>query len=178
MRLQLLIILSLIFLISNGLAQESRWQAGVELRAYPAGLVPGAVLSYQLSTQAEMAFTVGANVTDRRDWGEHENEEGSGFGGGLRYTHFFTTVSSGWFAGLVTDIWRLEIDWEDDNETRSGMSNITVLQPTGRGGYRFKLNEMFTLDAAAALGAEINIATDGEDVGQGAILLLGVQLTF
>ncbi|MEL6820834.1 MAG: hypothetical protein AAFP70_03660 [Calditrichota bacterium] len=170
--------LFLCFFCAHSNAQEDRWHTGIEMRAYPAGVVPGAVLGYQVSSQAELTFTIGANFTNRRDWGEHENEEGSGFGGGLRYTHFFKAVSSGWFAGLVTDLWRLEIDWDDDNETRSGMSNITVLQPTGRGGYRFNLNETLTLDTSVALGAEINIATDGEDVGQGAILLLGVQLSF
>lgn len=178
--MRLLLLISLLFggLFSSGFAQESRWSGGAEIRAYPAGLVPGVVLGYHLSPQTELALTAGANITDRRDWGEHENEEGRGFGGGLRYTYFFEDGISGWFTGVVADIWRLEIDWEDDNETRSGVSNITVLQPTGRGGYRFNLNESISLDATAALGAEINISTDGEDVGQGAILLIGIQLTF
>ena len=54
-----------------------------------------------------------------------------------------------------------------------GETDIWVLQPTVRAGYRL----MSTLDLSASLGAEINVSTDGEPVGEGAILLVGLRWT-
>ncbi|MGH1365730.1 MAG: hypothetical protein ACRBF0_19370 [Calditrichia bacterium] len=176
---RLLILVGIVFGLSQtGFSQTNSWISGIELRAYPAGLIPSVMVGYVSTSQSELALSAGMNITNRRDWGEHENEEGQGFGGGLRYTYFFRTVDNDWFAGAVADVWRLAIDWEDDNGMRSGESKVTVFQPTARGGYRFALNPGLRLDLAVSLGAEINVATDGEDVGQGAILLFGAQLMF
>ena len=75
-------------------------------------------------------------------------------------------------------MWFLQIDWRDDVGNRSGTTDITVLQPTAQGGYRWLFGDNLTFAATAALGAEINIRTDGEAVGEGAILLIGLELGY
>jgi hypothetical protein len=63
-----------------------------------------------------------------------------------------------------------------------------VLQPTLEGGYSWLLGAgSWSLDLTAGLGAEINLQEDGnlpagstqrEDVGEGAIFLLGLSFLY
>ena len=53
-----------------------------------------------------------------------------------------------------------------------------MLQPTVEGGYAFWLGEDWKLNVFGAFGAEINVKTDGEDVGEGAIGILGVSVVY
>jgi hypothetical protein len=46
------------------------------------------------------------------------------------------------------------------------------------GGYGFRLGARWRLNVFLAAGAEINVDTDGEDVGEGAIGLLGVSCVY
>ena len=56
---------------------------------------------------------------------------------------------------------------------------MLVLQPTLEGGYSWLLDQgRWSLDLSLGLGAEINLDEDGEDVGDGAIVLLGVSLLY
>ena len=81
--------------------------------------------------------------------------------------------------GARTDLWFLDIDWSDAGGTRVGMTEVTVLQPTARAGYAWLLSgDRLRLNATLALGAEINIQTRGEDVGEGVILLGGFGLSY
>jgi len=69
------------------------------------------------------------------------------------------------------DLWFLDIDWKDDPNL-SGSTDVVVLQPTVEGGYAWWLGPG-RLELLAAVGAEINVDEDGEDVGDGAIGLIG-----
>ena len=56
---------------------------------------------------------------------------------------------------------------------------MLVLQPTIEGGYGFRTpGSPWRVDATLSVGAEINVETSGEDVGEGAIVLLGVTATY
>jgi hypothetical protein len=56
---------------------------------------------------------------------------------------------------------------------------VLVLQPTVVGGYRWRLGDSsWNIELSAALGAEINVVSAGEDVGEGAIGLLGIGLAY
>ena len=50
--------------------------------------------------------------------------------------------------------------------------------PTVEAGYTFRLAQGWRLNLFAAGGAEINVSTDGEDVGEGAIGLLGFSCLY
>ena len=54
--------------------------------------------------------------------------------------------------------------------------DVTVLQPTIEAGYLYPLNNNFFITPTIAYGFEINIDTDGEDTGEGPILLLGLHV--
>lgn len=147
---------------------------GVELQAYPAGLIPGLHVQTPLDELSSLTFRAAANLTDRQDFGEFDNEEGDGFGGGIGYRRYLERGREGWLFGGRVDLWDLEIDWEDPGPV-TGTTDILVLQPTAEVGYGFRLGEDgWRIELTLGLGAEINIDTDGEDVGEGAILLLGI----
>ena len=84
------------------------------------------------------------------------------------------------FLGIRSDVWRNNIDWEDRETSGliSGETTVTVLQPTGIVGYTFLFNEHLILAPTLAIGAEINVVTDGEPVGEGAIFLWGLNALY
>jgi len=152
---------------------------GVATQVYPAGVIAALEGRWRLADHHEGSAFAGVNLTDRQDFGEHDDESGEGSGPGLAWRYRFSPRGDTWDLGARVDLWWLEIDWEDDGG-REGTTDVVVLQPTAVGGYRWLLDaeDRWSLDATAALGAEINVDTDGEDVGEGAILLLGVHLGY
>ena len=157
------------------------WVLGLEVQAYPTGIIPGLRIQKAINEKGMLHLRGGYNLVDHRDLGEHEDETGGGFGGTVGYDHFIQTDYSGWFFGPRVGLWFNSIDWKDNigeaNELR-GTSDIIVLQPTLEAGYRFQLGSGdIYLAPTAAIGMEINVKTDGEDVGQGAIFLIGVLLS-
>ena len=82
----------------------------------------------------------------------------------------------GWVIGARIDFWDLKVDWKDRNPNRSGSTDTLVIQPTIEGGYRWDMGGGWRAQLLAGLGAEINTGVEGEDVGEGAIMLVG--LTF
>jgi hypothetical protein len=160
-------------------APVHRLSAGLELQGYPAGVIVAGRASLAISAADAIAVYLGYNATDRGDFGEHDDEEGGGPGFGAALRHSFGAAGGGWHIGARTDLWFLDIDWSDASGTRVGMTEVTVLQPTARAGYAWLLfGERLLLDATVALGAEINIQTQGEDVGEGVILLGGFGLSY
>jgi hypothetical protein len=172
---------------------HSPWSFGAGLQGYPAGAILTAQSRYRLSERGELGLRAGYNFTDRGDFGEHDDEEGGGPGVGVAYRHHFAPLDEdglnqdGWIAGANLDLWYLEIDWEDDPSPtaplgREGSTDVLVLQPTAELGYAWRLGSgtlrRGRLELTLALGAEINADTDGEDVGEGAIALLGIAYLF
>lgn len=171
---------SLVFLIPGLIIASSALTAqagtlGPELRAYPAGLIPGLRGEVSLGETDLILLHAGYNATDRHDWGEHAEESGGGGGLGLGWLHRLGSASGGWVLGARVDYWQLEIDWEDPG--RSGRSDVDVLQPAAVGAYR-RVSGRWQLEASLSIGREINLSTDGEDVGEGWILLAGLGALF
>ncbi len=152
--------------------------AGFEVQAYPAGVIYGAHGQIAIDTAEVLTVRAAVNDTDRQDFGEFDDEQGEGIGGGVGYRRYLGGFYDGWMWGARVDLWDLEIDWREDGGA-TGTTDVLVLQPTVEAGYTWWLDELRTwrLTLSAAVGAEINIDTDGEDVGEGAIGLLGVTLT-
>lgn len=148
-----------------------------EVQVYPAGVIPGLQLRRHPTSADTVYFRVGANLTERNDWGEHDDESGTGFGGGIGWRRSLAGVpgGTGWLYGARMDLWSLEIDWRDPGP-REGTTDVLVLQPTLEAGYGWTLTSGSRVELVLGLGAEINVDTDGEDVGEGAIALVG--LTF
>ena len=158
------------------------FEFGVEIQQYPTGFLTGVRAEIGWKPHHALDFRVGYNQLDHKDFGVHDSEIGGGFGGTVGYRYYFSSDNKKWFFGARTDLWFNDIDWIDFDvggvEIANGSTNVVVLQPTLIGGYRFSLNDYFALTPTVAFGAEINIATDGEPVGQGGIFLWGVNLTY
>lgn len=149
--------------------------AGVTVQAYPAGVMVAGELEFPLEAHHSIFLRAGYNFTDRRDFGEHDNEEGGGPGATVGYRYTLRDSGDGWFFGARADVWFLDIDWKDPG--RSGNSDVIVFQPTAEAGYRAVFKNGWAVSPFLGLGVEINVHTSGEDVGEGAILLGGVSLT-
>lgn len=149
-------------------------RTGLEMQAYPVGFLPGIQLRHQVGELDAVFFRLGANFTDRADFGEHASEKGTGFGLGMGWRHMLTgdVQTPGWLWGARVDMWDLEIDWQDPDD--SGTTQVLVVQPTVEVGYGWILEGGGRLEFMLGAGAEINFDTDGEDVGEGAIGLLGL----
>ena len=154
-------------------------EVGIEFQAYPTGLIPGIHLEYELTDNSGIQGRIGYNIVRHRDLGVHEDERGGGFGGTLGYRYYFKPNRTGIMLGARCDLWKNEVDWKDNigtiNEVQ-GTTNVTVLQPTAEIGYIFSLKKGLIFLPTVSLGGEINIQTEGAEVGQGAILLLGATI--
>lgn len=156
-------------------AATSASELYTELRVYPAGGIASIGASFAQDSKTEFAASVLYNRAERGDAGKHDDESGDGFGIGLGATRFVSgSQVSGWFYGVRAELFQLDIDWRDSGNRR-GNTDITVLQPTARAGYRFSQSHV---ELAGNLGAEINLRTRGEAVGEGAIALAGVAYRF
>lgn len=150
-------------------------EVGAEVQAYPAGVIPGVHARWSIDRSSALTARVAANITDRDDYGEHDDESGDGFGAGVGYRRAVegSLARGGWLWGARIDLWSLEIDWKDPGP-REGTTDVLVLQPTVEFGYGWALDGGGRLELVGGFGAEINVDTDGEDVGEGAIGLLGL----
>ncbi len=163
---------------ASGQAPDRKFIRGISLQGYPAGFIGTGKFTYFYRSDQSATLYLGLNVTDRRDWGRHDDESGIGAGAGLAWRRYFDEDGLGWFLGVRTDLWFMQIDWEE-NSGASGTTDIVVFQPTAQVGYSFlPEGSRWVFEASAALGAEINLQTDGEPVGEGAIFLLGLGAGF
>jgi len=153
------------------------WLVGGEVQAYPAGVITALHAQREASEHGAWTLRAGYNVTDRDDYGEHDDEHGGGPGVGVGYRYALAPrAEDGWLVGARADLWYLDIDWKD-NPGDSGSTDVLVLQPTVEAGYGWWF-AAGRLELTVAAGAEINVHEDGEDVGQGAIGLIGVTYLF
>ncbi len=160
--------------LSASSAAQGRESAGLgfEAQVYPSGGIFTARGAIRLSDNDMLLGYVGYNLAERGSNGKHANEEGGGPGVGAAWRHYFGDYRSGWHLGIRTDVWFLGIDWTDPND--SGRTDIVILQPTAQGGYTFLMGGDWVIDVGASIGAEVNVSTDGDEVGEGAIVLLGL----
>ena len=110
-------------------------------------------------------------------FGVQLDEKGWGYGASLGYRYYLKPEWKGFFFGPRLDLWRNKIDWLDQlpNDTWfGGTTRLLVVQPTAEAGYQWVFGN-WVLAPSIAFGVEINALTDGEETGQGTILLVGVS---
>lgn len=156
------------------------WDFAVNGQIYPAGFISTLSAQKSIGPQSLIGVRIGHNLLRHGNLGMQDNERGYGFGFSLDYTHYLKKSHiSKWYATLKNDIWFNSVDWKNNlgqpSET-SGNTDIIVVQPTLEIGYSFINNKNFFIRPNLAFGIEINVDTQGEDVGEGMIGLLGVSL--
>ncbi|MCF8238228.1 MAG: hypothetical protein K9I85_08745 [Saprospiraceae bacterium] len=167
------IYIPVMFLLLTGSTARAQHQIGVEFQAYPAGQIASLNYGCSLGTNGALEARIGYNFIDHRDQGVQDDEKGGGFGGSIGYTYRIWNLLR---LGARADVWWNTIDWKMDPGTPleiTGTTKVTVFQPTLTLDYPIPLGN-WVLIPRIAFGAEINVQTDGEKVGQGAILLGGV----
>ncbi len=177
---RIIYLLVFIFSITFVRAQSespSGLSVGAELQLYPTGILPGLRMEIPTSDNQFLSIRVGLNLIDHRDLGVHEDEKGSGWGFSLGYK--LNLGESRWSLEPRTDIWFNKLDWEDQIQSPNGMSgtsNIVVIQPTLSLGYALSdKDSSWKIVPEVSFGFEKNVHTKGEPVGEGLILLVGIQ---
>ena len=150
---------------------------GAEFQVYPTGILPGLRLELPVSNHDGLHLRLGYNAFNHRDLGVQDREVGGGFGGTLGYRHYFGDYEA-FFLGARNDLWFNTVNWTMNqgaaNES-TGTTEIIVVQPTAEAGYLFNFSDKWSLAPSIGFGFEVNAVSNGEDVGQGAILLLGIS---
>lgn len=173
-------LLSFLSLASCSVAADG-WRYGPEVQAYPTGYIPGVQVQIPWHQQDVVVMRAAANLTNRGDDGEHDQEAGGGAGLGVGWRRYEHKGYEGWLIGARLDAWSLDIDWRDDvpGTPRRGSTDALVLQPTIEGGFSWRLGKSaWTCDLTVGLGKEINLDENGESVGDGAIALFGITLLY
>ncbi len=158
---------------------EQVFDVSMEIQAYPTGIIPGLRLEKGFAEKHAVHLRLGYNWVRHRDLGEHDDERGDGYGFTLGYKYYFGSDFQRFFLGARNDIWWNTIDWKDNIDTPmevSGQTDITVVQPTLEAGYLFAFGENWLFTPAIGFGYEVNVKTEGQPTGEGAILLLGISL--
>ena len=126
-------------------------------------------------------FRIAYNDIDRKDFSSlNDTETGGGLGASLGYRYFFGK-RKGIFVGARADIWGLTIDWTDENNPvamQSGVTNVTVFQPTVEVGYQFFIKKHWTVAPTFTNGYLINVKTTGDKVMDGFTSLIGVNVGY
>lgn len=165
----------IVLLTVTGIHLHAQHQVGLEGQVYPTGVIPSLNYTMPIGQAGSLEFRVGYNIVNHRDMGVQDDEKGGGFGGSIGYAHPFW---KGFRLGARADVWWNSIDWKMDPGTPqevTGTTEVTVLQPTAMLDYPIHFGA-WSLVPRIAFGAEINVQTKGEEVGQGAILLGGISI--
>lgn len=180
LRIFLLTLIVLVCSMPKLFSQNNPFDINFEFQAYPTGLIPGIRLEKGMSEKSALHLRVGYNWVNHRDLGVQDDEKGDGFGFTLGWKRYFKDINGGLFLGARSDIWFNSIDWtnvDDIGVPESGTTDIIVVQPTLEGGYLFVKNK-FVFAPTVGFGYEINVKTSGKDVGEGAILLIGINIGY
>ena len=162
--------------------QTKRTDLGLSVQFYPAGIIATANAEIFLKEKSSLLFRLGGNFANRKDFSPYnDKEKGNGFGGTIGYRKHFNLKKGKIIVGLNTDVWNMWIDWKNDigeiNQTQ-GTTYTLVLQPWVEAGYFFSMKQSpVQLGISTGFGREINVITNGKNVGQGWMnsLLLSFQ---
>ncbi len=150
-----------------------------EFQAYPTGLIPGLRIAKAFGDKNAVHLRLGANIFDHRDLGVQDEEQGKGLGFSIGYKRYLKNDHQGWSLGIRNDLWFNTVEWIDYIDLAddlTGTTKITVVQPTLELGYLLKFGKSWIFTPAVAFGYEVNVKTEGEPTGEGAILLLGISI--
>lgn len=175
--LALLLIWPFILLASSAEAYDG--DVGFELQVYPTGIIPGVRFETAVDERSTFHLRLGAQTIRHQDFGVHDDERGDGVGFSLGYKRYLNRGYTGFNWGLRSDLWFNTLDWTDNPGTAAeltGTTDVLVLQPTVELSWLYLANSSLFITPSFSAGFEINIMTEGEEVGQGFIFILGLTV--
>ncbi len=174
-----------VFLLNFSFAQTKEkdkrlFDISIENQLYPAGDIIYIRTMRPINERSGLMLKLGYDFARRQNFGKHNKENGGGPGFALGYRYYLKKELAGFFLAARAGLWVMKIDWEDKRNQviESGKTNITVLQPTAALGYQYVTkNQQWAFEVGGAFGIEWNLATKGEEVGQGGISLFFVGIS-
>ena len=166
-------LITILFILS-ACVSYGQTDLSINTQVYPTGIIPGIQIDQFIGNNKAVLLRLGYQFIDHRDQGVQDDEVGDGFGFTLGFRKYFADRNSKLYFSIKSDVWFNTIDWTTGSE--SGTTDITVIQPTAEIGYQFLGQSGYFISPSIALGAEWNVSTRGEPTGEGAILLVGVQV--
>lgn len=168
-----------IFLFYSNLSNGQNSSIGLEFQVYPTGLIPGIRYEIAFSEKDHLLFRFGYNWFRHRDLGVHSDEKGDGLGFTLGYKYSLKPADNNWSLAFKNDFWWNSVEWYDmagNDLLIRGQSSIFVLQPSIELSHNWNLGSGLKIAPSISFGFEWNLHTRGEPTGEGAIILLGIQL--
>ena len=157
-------------------SQEELWyntnDIGGEFQWYPSGKIASLHVAFNAIMHHSVIVRLGYNQINR----DNNIEKGSAWGGGIGYRYHFRLLPHKFFVGARAGLWRTKIDWAQSLET--GETTTWTIQPTFEIGYTFIFKDWAFITPSISSGVDINLKTEGENVGQGFITLIGVSAGF
>ena len=178
-----------LFLSITASAQQDSLQTapqhhiGLSAQLYPAGYILTSMGTFDLNKSSVVIARIGVNLADRKDFSPYnDNEIGWGFGATIGYRKIIAIKYGEIFGGINLDLWNMWIDWRNDigklKET-NGKTYTFVVQPWVELGYQYMFkNTPIKVGASFGFGREINVITNGKNVGQGWMRSLTLSILY
>ncbi|WP_293890147.1 hypothetical protein [Flavobacterium sp.] len=169
-----IIYLWVLFSFSNSFSQQKsevkeKREIGLEIQKYPVGTITVITYNYFFKETWAMRFRVGGNFANRKDEsGFNDDEKANGFGGSFGINKYVRSGNGNFIFGANVDVWNMWTKWIDYSEIpQNGKTYTLVIQPWINAGYLYNFSKKFNAGIYLGFGREINVITDGENVGQG-----------
>ena len=175
----LVFLLACPLLLFTSVARGFGGDVGFELQVYRTGVIPGVRFETDVDERSTFHLRLGAQYIRHEDFGVHDDERGDGVGFSLGYKRYLKRGYTGFSWGLRSDLWFNTLDWTDNPGTAdelTGTTDVLVLQPTVELSWLHLATPGLFVTPSVSAGFEINVMTDGEEVGQGFIFLLGLTV--
>jgi len=168
----------LIILFPLFLAAQT-YSGGLETQIYVTGFIPSLKFEKIVRENNAVNFRIGANLFDRRSFGEQDEERGVGYGLTVGYRRYHKENRS-WSLGLRSGLWFNKVNWKNLDGIEvlsSGTSDVIAIQPTFELGHLFFLDdEGFFVNPTFSFGMELNLLNNGAQVRDGIIVLFGATV--
>lgn len=163
-----------LFSFSNSFSQQKsevieKREIGLEVQKYPVGIITVITYNYFFKESWAMRFRFGGNFADRKDAsGFNDDEKANGLGGSFGINKYVRSGNGNFIFGANADVWNMWTKWIDYSEVpQKGKTYTLVIQPWINAGYLYNFSNKFNAGITLGFGREINVITDGENVGQG-----------
>ncbi|MCB9252043.1 MAG: hypothetical protein H6605_06220 [Flavobacteriales bacterium] len=152
--------------------KRGRFDFGIEIQGYPAGIIPTLTADLYFRNQLAVRLRAGGNFANRQDWSPYNDREtAKGYGGSLGLVSYHPYKLGHFTAGATIDIWSMWTHWKDKidgSDPQEGDTYTLVFQPWINVGYLFNIrNTRINLGTTLGMGREFNIVTKGDRVGEG-----------